>query len=523
VTAATCEIELDARPLSRDWRPAFAAAVVALLLYGVTLGGTYVYDDLVIVGSDPRLKDPSRWGEYWTKDYFNGGIDNLYRPLVSMSYAIQWWLHGDRPWAFHAVNWLLHAAASAAVAELARRLAGTRVALITGLLFAAHPIHVEAVANIVGRAELACTLAMTSALILLLRRPMTIARALAIWGCCVAAVLSKEQGLLMPLLMLILELLRRRSWLPASATPSSGERGMTLLVVLICWSFAGYIVFRETMLKFWWDPVFLDWTMNPIVLARGADRWLMPIALLGRYLALLVAPVKLSIDYGGSIIGWEVSITDPYLYLGLATIVGGVMALAIALRQRAGVAAFCLIGLGLSYGLVSNVAMIIGTNFGERLMYLPSAFFLMLMAMTLARLRFRVLAAMMSLLLALGSARTVTYAARWNDRMSFYASSLRAQPRSVRLNMLLSEEYQRRGDLAAAEQMLARGRAVEPTYARVWLNSALLAVIQGKYDAAASYAREAHRLDPRVRNSELERLLNDWYSTSRPTTQVSDR
>ncbi|MGB7160425.1 MAG: hypothetical protein WBD40_20325, partial [Tepidisphaeraceae bacterium] len=138
-----------------NWRPALASAALAIALFAITLGGTYIYDDLYIIGLDPRIKDPSLWGQFWTKDYFNGGADNLYRPLVSMSYAVQWQLHGDRPWAFHLVNVLLHALASAGVAELARRLGGLRVGYVAGLLFAAHPVHVEAVANIVGRAELA--------------------------------------------------------------------------------------------------------------------------------------------------------------------------------------------------------------------------------------------------------------------------------------------------------------------------------------------------------------------------------
>src|SRR5262249_54509832 len=78
----------------RDYRPAMAAALLALIIYALTLGGTYVYDDRYIILSDPRIQDGSLWRQYWTKDYFNGGADNLYRPLVSMSYAIQAKLHG---------------------------------------------------------------------------------------------------------------------------------------------------------------------------------------------------------------------------------------------------------------------------------------------------------------------------------------------------------------------------------------------------------------------------------------------
>jgi len=95
----------------------------------------------------------------------------LYRPLVTQSYAIQRWLGGVRApafgaWSFHLVNLLLHAGVSAMVAELARRIGGFRVGLFAGILFALHPIHSEAVAGIVGRAELMCAAGVLGAMIL---------------------------------------------------------------------------------------------------------------------------------------------------------------------------------------------------------------------------------------------------------------------------------------------------------------------------------------------------------------------
>src|SRR4051812_30772222 len=79
----------------RDPRPAVLSALAALALYAVTLAGTYVYDDMYIVQLDPRVRDVAKWPEYWTKDYFYGGADNLYRPLVSMTYAVQATLQGN--------------------------------------------------------------------------------------------------------------------------------------------------------------------------------------------------------------------------------------------------------------------------------------------------------------------------------------------------------------------------------------------------------------------------------------------
>ena len=107
------------------------------------------------------------------------------------------------------------------------------------------------------------------------------------------ALLSKEQGMVLPLLLLAATPLRR-----------IGERGpLMLLLLMILWTLAGYIIFRERILKFWWHRGFLDPVINPIVSSTDADRLLMPFALLGRYVALLIAPLKLCPDYGGRIIG----------------------------------------------------------------------------------------------------------------------------------------------------------------------------------------------------------------------------
>ena len=56
------------------------------------------------------------------------------------------------------MNILWHAGVSVLVALLVRRWSGDTAALVSGLLFAVHPVHVEAVANIVGRAELMAAL-----------------------------------------------------------------------------------------------------------------------------------------------------------------------------------------------------------------------------------------------------------------------------------------------------------------------------------------------------------------------------
>jgi hypothetical protein len=127
-------------------------------------------------------------------------------------------LHGRAGPGWYAVNLALHAAAALLVLALARRLADAagrpdapRVALLAGLLFAVHPVHVEAIAPIVGRSELlAASLALGALLLALDRaRPWRLPAAVAVLA---LAVLSKEGAVVVPGLFLLVAVA-----LPASA------------------------------------------------------------------------------------------------------------------------------------------------------------------------------------------------------------------------------------------------------------------------------------------------------------------
>lgn len=109
------------------------------------------------------LFDNDFWGTPLTDD----GSHGSYRPLCVITYRLNYLLSGLRPWSYHFLNVLFHCAATALVVVTARRLlprtcdpVGTAVA---GFTFAAHPIHTEAVAGVVGRADLAaCNLFLLS-------------------------------------------------------------------------------------------------------------------------------------------------------------------------------------------------------------------------------------------------------------------------------------------------------------------------------------------------------------------------
>ncbi len=328
----------------------------------------------------------------------------------------------------------------------------------------------------------------------------------------VLALLSKESGLLIPGFLLALAPARRFCLnIPLAIDPSTQPRreraGMLWLILLVCWTVSGLIVLREEILhlKFEWDRSFLDFTIQPLVRSPAPDRWLIPIALIGRYLGLLVAPIHLSIDYGIDLIRSTIARNDLYLWLGAVTLIVAIAGLAMALVYRRWRLVFCLSGLGLSYAVISNFLML-GAIMAERLMYLPSVFFVLILSIFLAKLPSRIGTTVVALLISAACFRTFTYVRHWNSRQGFYAYSVQEQPRSVKIRLLDGEYYLEEGhvDLNEALSQFETATQLAPDDPNSWDSMGLAEEKAEDWQKAIEYFKRAYALQPSMpRNNRI--------------------
>ena len=135
-------------------RAALLAAAAAALVYLPALHNRFALDDVPVVEHNPAAHSVvaavDAFGRpYWPPEAGAG----QWRPLVILSFALDWQLSGGSPVWLHAVNILWHAAATALLVLVLAPFVSEAAALVGGLIFAVHPVHVEAVANLVGRAE----------------------------------------------------------------------------------------------------------------------------------------------------------------------------------------------------------------------------------------------------------------------------------------------------------------------------------------------------------------------------------
>ncbi|KAK6318026.1 hypothetical protein J4Q44_G00113170 [Coregonus suidteri] len=145
------------------------------------------------------------YDDFWGTLLTHSGSHKSYRPLCTLSFRLNHALGGLEPWGYHLVNVGLHGAVTALFTWLARLLLGGGLwSLLAGLLFASHPIHTEAVAGVVGRADVGSALFFLLSLLCYVRHctlrggPAGPCR-LGAWllgslGCATCSMLWKEQG-----------------------------------------------------------------------------------------------------------------------------------------------------------------------------------------------------------------------------------------------------------------------------------------------------------------------------------------
>jgi len=326
----------------------FAAAV---LLFLPTIRYGWVQDDRGIIALNPAVHSFSAAVRAADKAYWPPPSQaGLYRPLTILSFAVDWQLSGGRPGWFHAVNTLLHAtAALLVVLVLARWLPGA-AAVVAGLLFAVHPVHVEGVASLVSRAELLVAVGLLAAVLAARRGWWTVAII-----CAAVAMFSKEHGVITGVVILLdnwLQPAEQRRWYP---TPFYAGLGLATAGFLVVWALVGRNAVAD---------------VAPPFLGTGAGgRLAVALPAVLRAARLLVWPLDLSADYGPQVI--PVGGGASSAAVGGVVVVAGALYLVLWCSPRSPLISFAAAVAALAYLPTSNLLFPSGVVLAERNLYLP--------------------------------------------------------------------------------------------------------------------------------------------------------
>lgn len=428
---------------------------VAASVTSVTNG--FAFDDVHIILSNDRVHSLARWWELFAASYWppeKGG--DLYRPLTILGFATQWVLGGGSPLIFHLGSILLYALVCAAFLWVAVALLPLGAAWLAASLFAVHPLHVEAVGNVVGQSELWAALFMFLALGLYLRARQrgtpSLAETCSIAALYALACLSKEHALVLPLLLLAAELTVTPRAQPVGARMAA-IRPLALLLAAVGIAFL------------WVRIMVLGAVSSPgpqvsilFVEQSFGIRAMTMLRVLLEWVRLFFWPAHLSADYSPRHI--DIVIGPTLEMVPSAAILIGVAWLAWLARRAAPVATFAVLWVAVGLFIPSNIVVPTGFVLAERTLFLASGGVMLGVAAVLAyfaaddktrsQVPRRVALSAIAAVLVLGLVASALRQGVWRDNATLFAQTVRDAPASYKAHLayatvLFERKQQREG------------------------------------------------------------------------------
>jgi len=515
---------------------ALLMALFGFVLYANTLGHAYVMDDILAISTNQNVQKGFAgildiFAQPYREQCFGGC---LYRPLTLTTFAIEWAMSPNNPFIGHFMNVLWYAATSALLFVTLRRLMpdrNTMFPIIACILFIVHPVHTEVVANIKSRDEILSLFFIVLAL-----------HQFAVWY-------------------------KNRQWksvlfaaLAFLASLLSKEGGITALFIF---PFIGWIFFQKTIWSSiksaWWVviPVGLFFLLrgsalngftappihlfdNPLVNAQGSERLGTAFVILLKYFLLLLFPFRLISDYSYNTFALQ-SFGSPASLIGLL-LYGALAVYAIVGMIKRKITGFFAFAFLISISLYSQIVILIGTIMSERLLYLPSLWFVL--GITLVTTTFlkenskssssffnwkyasllqRSLLVVIALFVVWFSLHTFLRNRDWKTDYSLMKTDVEKAPNSIRLNEGYAEEiYKTIGQgtltpdqltqrLALSELYSQKSIAIQPGIS-AYTNMANISMVRKNYPEALSYYQKITELslDKKVAERNIAAFLAYW-------------
>ncbi len=489
---------------------ALALFFFSFLLYKNTVPNDYVLDDSLYYTENSLVqKGMSGIPEILSKGSFYGYSRNndwIYRPMLLICFAIEHTLYGNNPHMNHFFNTLFYSLCCCVLFFLLCRLFNGHsltAPFLIALLFTAHPIHTEAVANIKGLDELLAFLFAVSALYatVVYYDKKNILFFIAGLFCYLCCLLSKEHALTFPgIIPLALYTFR-----PISLKKNA------LLTLPFCGIALIYLALRTMILDHSMFDQSLDIINNTLLAAHTCnERLATAFLILGKYLRLLIVPYPLSWDYSYN----QIPITtwaDPKAAASLIACLGILIAGIAGIRRKSPVA-FGIFFFLLTFALSTNLILTISVTLGERLLFTPSLGFCIAAVMLLARTglfrRRALLAALIAATISLHAFITINRNTDWKNNVTLFTRDIAKVPNNARARIFLGHEFllagenerdpgKKRALLAQAVAEYRQGLAIYPRYSDTWYELGITYHTAGQTDKALEAYHKALAIDPK--------------------------
>jgi protein O-mannosyl-transferase len=512
--------------------------VFAFLLYANTLSHQTALDDYAVIETNEYVQQGfGGIHKIFTTFYWKGSPSfanansGIYRPLSLTVFAANWAFTSgktvqEHAWAAarlgHLQNVLLYACIAVLLFRVLARMLRNYTALlpfIITLLFIAHPLHTEVVANVKSMDELLSLLFSLLALETAFRWHENPGNKLLLnsAGWLLLALLAKEGA------VLFVAVIPLALYYFTQATRNSIFRmGFVLLAVALIWlGLHSAIIQGDASPK-----ITYTFNDNTLVLANGiGERLASAFAIFGRYLMLTAVPHELSYDYSYN----DNPITtfaDFRVWLTLA-VCGALLFFAVKQWKQRTVVSFGILFFFLTFALTSNVFFLIGTTMAERLTFTPLLGLCMAAGWLIVRYTGALKQAPGKLhgasLLVLAafvlpySIRTFTRNTHWKNNTTLMTADAQTETGSARIyynygTLIINRvapDAPQPVRFAAADSAMAAFRktiSIDSSYAQAWYQMGVCHYRRNQFTQSVTAFYKARTLDPK---QDVDRNLAD--------------
>ncbi|KXK40457.1 MAG: tetratricopeptide repeat protein [Saprospiraceae bacterium] len=519
---------------------AWLVFIFGALLYANTLSHGFTQDDAIVIYDNMyTTKGISGIKGLFTKDTFYGffkeeGKAKLvsggrYRPFTPAMFAIEYQLVGNNPWLGHLINILLYGFLCFMVYKLMvlmlcykeDTLNKRYIALAITLLYAAHPLHTEAVANIKGRDEIMSMLGSVVSLYYILKFTDTkqIKALIIALISFFIAFLSKENTItFLAVIPLALYYFRDKS-IRHSIVSTLPLLIPTIVFLLMRTSVLGND-FGGTPMELMNNP-FLKLSNGVYVPFSASEKAATIIFTLGKYIQLLLFPHPLTHDYYPRYIDimhfgdYRVVLSLlVYILLGYIAFRGFKTKSIVAFG-----AAYYLVTLS----IVSNIVFPIGTNMSERFMFMPSLGFAMMVGWAMyewvfKKLGKKVFFSLLGVIILLFSLKTFTRNQVWESDFKLFTTDVKTSTNSAKVLNAAGgalttkafdekDEAKKKNMLHEAIGYLTKAVKIHPGYKNAYLIMGNAYYYLKDYDHAIEAYGNALKIDPDFKDAFVNQAI----------------
>jgi protein O-mannosyl-transferase len=487
-----------------------ALIFICLALFANSLQNEFVWDDTWLIPDNPHLCRLANIPRFFTPHYWNhqhpfSGLKD-YRPIRTTTFALDYFFWKQNPAGYRLTNIVLHVInvllVYGLIGLLTRNAFDPRrpspppllcyLPFWVALLFAAHPVHTEAVVFIKNRSDLLACLFYLISFIVFVRgllqdtgRLRVFSRLLA-WGCFCLALLSKEMALTLPAVLMLYAL----------CFLSGKKRSQAL------WG----------GLPFWLLALLFLWFRNSALLISPVDQSGIDISLwqtgqmvfktMGVYFYLLVFPVNLAVEH---MFSKPTSFFQPFvLFPAAAAAMLSVLMLVIHKKSR--LASFGIGWVLLTLVPAANFVYLASRPIAEQRLYLPSLGFCLLLSVCLhwflvterpfLRLKNAVVLFVFIVIVTFYADRTIDRNRHWKNELVFGLTAVKQSPKNSRVHYNLGLALANNGGLNGAVHHFQKTLNIDPSDPEAYYNLGLAFAKKGEPEKAAHSFKAALQLLP---------------------------